>query len=109
MAFSLTPHLCEVTIRALSHLIAVEGGATDEQPEGGSAAWLTATIGPGTMVRQVSGGPGPCLNFLSAEPELVLVNAQRFTKTANCWGVANNTAGTNSNRIVLLRRREDAS
>ena len=34
----------------------------------------------------------------------VLVNQQDFTKTANCWGVANNTAGTNTNRIVLLRR-----
>jgi hypothetical protein len=34
----------------------------------------------------------------------VLVNQQNFTKTANCWGVANNRAGTNSNRIVLLRR-----
>jgi hypothetical protein len=38
------------------------------------------------------------------EPVLVLVNAQRFTKTANCWGVSNNTKGTNSNRIVLLRK-----
>ena len=35
----------------------------------------------------------------------VLVNAQAFTKTANCWGVANNAKGTNTNRIVLLRRR----
>lgn len=35
----------------------------------------------------------------------VMVNAQSFTKTANCWGVANGRAGTNSNRIVLLRRR----
>jgi hypothetical protein len=34
----------------------------------------------------------------------VMVNAQAFTKTANCWGVANNAKGTNSNRIVLLRR-----
>ena len=34
----------------------------------------------------------------------VMVNQQEFTKTANCWGVANNRAGTNSNRIVLLRR-----
>ena len=34
----------------------------------------------------------------------VLVNQQDFTKTANCWGVANNARGTNSNRIVLLRR-----
>lgn len=34
----------------------------------------------------------------------VLVNQQEFTKTANCWGVGNNTKGTNSNRIVMLRR-----
>jgi hypothetical protein len=34
----------------------------------------------------------------------VLVNRQAFTKTAQCWGVANNAGGTNSNRIVLLRR-----
>jgi len=37
-------------------------------------------------------------------PVLVLSNAQRFTKTANCWGVDNNAKGTNTNRIVLLRR-----
>jgi hypothetical protein len=41
------------------------------------------------------------------EPQLVLVNEQRFTKTANCWGVANNELGTNSNRVVVLRRAED--
>jgi hypothetical protein len=35
----------------------------------------------------------------------VMVNRQRFTKTANCWGVQNNAKGTNSNRIVMLRRR----
>jgi hypothetical protein len=34
----------------------------------------------------------------------VMVNRQCFTKTANCWGVANNRLGTNSNRIVLARR-----
>jgi hypothetical protein len=34
----------------------------------------------------------------------VLVNAQTFTKTANCWGVSNNEGGTNSNRIVMLKR-----
>ena len=37
-------------------------------------------------------------------PELVLINAQEFTKTANCWGVDNKTMGTNTNRIVLFRR-----
>lgn len=35
----------------------------------------------------------------------VMVNDQAFTKTANCWGVANGAKGTNTNRIVLLRRR----
>ena len=34
----------------------------------------------------------------------VVVNAQSFTKTSHCWGVANNARGVNSNRIVLLRR-----
>ena len=36
--------------------------------------------------------------------EGVMVNAQNFTKTANCWGVANNRKGTNTNRIVLMRK-----
>jgi hypothetical protein len=35
-------------------------------------------------------------------PELILINDQKFTKTANCWGVDNNTKGTNTNRIVLF-------
>jgi hypothetical protein len=39
------------------------------------------------------------------EPELVLINAQEFTKTANCWGVDNNAKGTNSNRIVVFRKQ----
>ena len=34
----------------------------------------------------------------------VMVNAQEFTKTANCWGVANGRKGTNTNRIVLFER-----
>jgi len=36
--------------------------------------------------------------------ESVLINTQRFTKTAHIWGVANNAAGTNSNRIVVFRK-----
>lgn len=46
----------------------------------------------------------PCAVAAGLEPELVLINAQQFTKTANCWGVANNQKGTNTNRVVLLRR-----
>ena len=33
-----------------------------------------------------------------------LVNQQEFTKTANIWGITNNTHGTNSNRIALFRK-----
>jgi hypothetical protein len=40
------------------------------------------------------------------EPLLVLINAQQFTKTANCWGVTNNSKGTNTNRIVMFRKLE---
>ena len=41
--------------------------------------------------------------------ELVLINQQEFTKTANCWGVANNAKGTNSNRIVVFRKTDSES
>lgn len=37
-------------------------------------------------------------------PLAVVVNTQTFTKTANIWGVSNNTKGTNSNRIVVFRK-----
>lgn len=36
----------------------------------------------------------------------VLINQQEFTKTSNLWGVSNNKGGTNTNRIVLLRRSD---
>jgi hypothetical protein len=34
----------------------------------------------------------------------VLINAQEFTKTANCWGVNNKSMGTNTNRIVMVSK-----
>ncbi|MFT5904778.1 MAG: hypothetical protein ACI9E1_000364 [Cryomorphaceae bacterium] len=34
----------------------------------------------------------------------VLINAQEFTKTANCWGVNNKSMGTNTNRIVIVSK-----
>jgi hypothetical protein len=40
------------------------------------------------------------------QSEMLLINAQHFTKTANCWGVSNNRKGTNSNRIVILKKRD---
>jgi len=39
------------------------------------------------------------------DPVFILINAQRFTKTANMWGVSNNTHGTNTNRIVVFTKR----
>lgn len=36
--------------------------------------------------------------------EAILINEQTFTKTANIWGVSNNTKGTNSNRVVLFSK-----
>ena len=37
--------------------------------------------------------------------EAILINSQIFTKTSNLWGVKNNKAGTNSNRIAIFRRQ----
>jgi hypothetical protein len=37
--------------------------------------------------------------------EAVMINRQLFTKTANIWGVSNNAMGTNSNRIVVFRKK----
>ncbi len=36
----------------------------------------------------------------------ILINEQTFTKTANIWGVRNNTHGTNSHRIVVFSKPE---
>jgi hypothetical protein len=48
----------------------------------------------------------PCGIAAGLEPLLILINDQKFTKTANCWGVDNNAKGTNTNRIVLFRKPE---
>ena len=46
----------------------------------------------------------PAAKCAGLEPQLVVVNDQMFTKTANCWGVSNSKMGTNTNRIILLRK-----
>jgi hypothetical protein len=46
----------------------------------------------------------PSATAAGLEPIFVLINAQEFTKTANLWGVANNRIGTNTNRVVVLRK-----
>jgi hypothetical protein len=46
----------------------------------------------------------PCGREAGLEPLLILINDQAFTKTAQCWGVDNNSKGTNTNRVVLFRK-----
>jgi hypothetical protein len=40
-----------------------------------------------------------------ASPVAIVLNQQTFTKTANIWGVANNSKGTNTNRIGVFCKR----
>ena len=51
----------------------------------------------------------PCGIAAGLEPLLVMINDQEFTKTANCWGVDNNSKGTNTNRIVVFRKAAQRS
>lgn len=46
----------------------------------------------------------PCGVAAGLKPQLILINDQEFTKTANCWGVDNNAKGTNTNRIVVFQK-----
>jgi SAM-dependent methyltransferase len=48
----------------------------------------------------------PCGAEAGLRPLLILINDQKFTKTANCWGVDNNLKGTNTNRIVLFQKAQ---
>lgn len=41
--------------------------------------------------------------------EGLYINTQKFTKTANIWGIHNNTLGTNTNRIVLFRKYHEGN
>ncbi len=47
----------------------------------------------------------PCGVTAGFDPLLVVINDQKFTKTANCWGVDNMSKGTNTNRIVVFRKK----
>ncbi|MCY3867899.1 MAG: DNA methyltransferase [Gemmatimonadetes bacterium] len=46
----------------------------------------------------------PCGIEAGLTPLLVLINDQKFTKTANVWGVDNTTKGTNTNRVVVFQK-----
>ncbi len=67
---------------------------------GGWVAFEVGEVRGGTLnLDEIVAPLGEAAGFVCAG---IAVNSQQFTKTANCWGVENNTRGTNTNRIVLL-------
>jgi hypothetical protein len=70
---------------------------------GGHVAFEVGEVGAGGAIK-LEEAVLPCGVAAGLQPLLVLINDQKFTKTANCWGVDNNTKGTNTNRIVLFRK-----
>ena len=70
---------------------------------GGHVAFEVGEVRGGTI--KLEEAVLPCGIEAGLEPVLVLINDQKFTKTANCWGVDNNSKGTNTNRIVLFQKR----
>jgi hypothetical protein len=69
---------------------------------GGSVAFEVGEVRKGTVKLEEAVLPlGVAAGF---RPMGFLVNQQTFTKTANIWGVANNSHGTNTNRIALFRK-----
>ena len=69
---------------------------------GGHIAFEVGEVRNGTVRLEeqvVEAADGLALELLG-----VMINQQEFTKTSNCWGISNNSRGTNSNRIVLFRK-----
>ena len=69
---------------------------------GGHVAFEVGEVRGGTI--KLEEAVLPCGVAAGLEPLLVVINAQAFTKTANCWGISNNAKGTNTNRIVVFRK-----
>jgi hypothetical protein len=74
---------------------------------GGHVAFEVGEVRKGTI--KLEEAVLQCGLAAGLDPRLVMVNAQEFTKTANCWGVDNNSKGTNTNRIVLFQKGEGKS
>jgi len=69
---------------------------------GGYVAFEVGEVRKGTIFLEALVVPAALSAGLS--PEMVMVNSQQFTKTSNCWGIDNLTRGTNTNRIIILRK-----
>jgi hypothetical protein len=72
---------------------------------GGHIAFEVGEVGAGGSIK-LEQAVLPCGIAAGLHPLLILINDQKFTKTANCWGVDNNSKGTNTNRIVLFQKHE---
>ncbi|MDG6224249.1 MAG: DNA methyltransferase [Candidatus Thermoplasmatota archaeon] len=73
---------------------------------GGFIAFEVGEIGKGSIpLEKVIAPVGIDAGF---EAVAIVINSQEFTKTSNIWGVGNMSRGTNTNRIVLLRKPEGA-
>ena len=81
----------------------------------GALAEMARTLSPGGHVAfevgEVRGGRvllerlvWQAAEGTALERVAVIVNRQSFSKTANLWGVSNGSKGTNTNRVVLLRK-----
>ena len=46
----------------------------------------------------------PLIQKANLEPIATYINRQQFTKTANIWGISNNSVGTNTNRVILFSK-----
>jgi hypothetical protein len=69
---------------------------------GACAAFEVGEVRKGTV--RLEEAVIPAAMDAGLDPVFVLINAQAFTKTAAVWGVSNNRLGTNTNRVVLLRK-----
>ena len=69
---------------------------------GGQVAFEVGEVRGGRVLLETLVVPAAIAAGLT--PQMVLINDQVFTKTSNCWGVDNLRKGTNTNRIVLLRK-----
>lgn len=50
-----------------------------------------------------------CGVIAGLQPVLIMINDQKFTKTANTWGVNNVSKGTNTNRIVVFTKNQETT
>lgn len=70
---------------------------------GGYVAYEVGEIRKGTIrLDEVVLPLGAAAGF---QAQAVYINRQKFTKTSNIWGIQNNLAGTNTNRIVLFQKK----